>query len=96
MKDDLNFDLSRDVALTKSKGWTYEKEWRIMREGGDVEIKYEPASLTGVYFGCAIPKDHKDVLTAILSGTSTKIYEMKRHQKEFQVSVEYEFLPHHR
>ena len=86
LKDDPDLDLTRDIVLTKSKGWAYEKEWRIIREGGDTGVIYESASLTGIYFGCAMPKSQKGILTKIFLGTSVKIYEMKRHENEFKVS----------
>lgn len=40
----------RKACLTKSEGWGYEKEWRIIGDAGTI-VEYNRYSLSGIYFG---------------------------------------------
>ena len=44
------------VILTKSKHWSYEKEYRIFRPGmANQKLDYPVELLTGIIFGCMTP-----------------------------------------
>jgi hypothetical protein len=73
---------------TKSEHWSYEKEWRVISDEGDKEFGISVSALTGIYFGCAMPCVHKEVIAMILAGSPTKLYEMKRSETEFRVVFE--------
>lgn len=85
--EDDSTDLQIRLATTKSTGWAYEKEWRLIIRDGDKVLSVDTASLTGIYFGCAMPSDHKEAISLILRDTPTKIYDMKRSETEFKVEI---------
>ncbi len=80
------YDPMMAIMTTKSSGWSYEKEWRIFHNEGDKKYVVEVPALTGVYFGCAMPFIHIEIIALILRGSPTQLYEMKRSKKEFKVS----------
>jgi hypothetical protein len=44
------------IILTKSRHWSYEREYRIIRPGkADSKLDYPIELLTGVIFGCMMP-----------------------------------------
>jgi hypothetical protein len=75
------------MVTTKSSCWSYEKEWRIFHMEGDKEYGVDVSALTGVYFGCAMPFVHKEVIALVLAGSPTRLYEMQESKTEFKVSV---------
>lgn len=75
-------------SITKSSEWSYEKEWRLFHMEGDKKYIIDVAALTGVYFGCAMPFVHEEVIALILAGSPTQLYEMKRSEKEFKAIFE--------
>ncbi len=82
-------------STTKASEWSYEKEWRIFHEEGDKEYFVDVKALTGIYFGCRMPKVHKEVIALVLRGSPTQLYEMKRSEEEFKVSFEaVEYMPY--
>jgi hypothetical protein len=58
--------------LTKSQGWSYEKEWRLIGHVSEAEprrhmtIQYEPKSLVGIIFGMRMLDEHKMLIRKIL------------------------------
>ena len=76
------------LATTKSIGWSYEKEWRAFHEEGDKEFGIDVETLTGVYFGSAMPYVHKEVISLILRDSPTKLYESKISKSEFKVKFQ--------
>jgi hypothetical protein len=68
-----------DLMTTKSKPWSYEKEWRILRYPNDPsEFCYEKAALIGIYFGQKMKPYHKSNISRFLDyhHYSTHQYEM--------------------
>ncbi len=64
----------REVGLTKSLEWEYEKEWRILGDSG-VVIPYDLDCLTGVYFGFRTEKEYvKRVFQATANYRNIKYY----------------------
>ncbi len=78
--------LSRKLLSVKSLHWSYEKEWRLFSNPGDVAHPYDNAALTGIYLGCKIEDDNKKIIRSILQGTSTSIYEMEKSKTEFKIA----------
>ncbi len=55
LHEDKNRQMTR-VILTKSKHWSYEKEYRIFRPGkASQKLDYPIELLTGIIFGCMMP-----------------------------------------
>ena len=76
--------LSQGLLSVKSSHWSYEKEWRLFSTYGNLELEYEKTALTGVYLGCKVTADTKEIIKSIL-GNSIPIYEMQRSTTEFKV-----------
>ena len=82
---DLSDEILMGLAITKAKGWSYEDEWRIFLDKGDKEYVIDFNALTGVIFGCAMPKIHREVISLILHGSPTRLYEMEKSETKFEV-----------
>ena len=83
------------MITTKADYWAYEKEWRIFHFEGDRPYGYGVNCLTGVYFGDAMEFSHKEIISMILQGSPTKLYEMKKSEDEFRLSWEpVEYTPY--
>ncbi len=81
-----------DIVTTKASLWAYEKEWRLFHKEGDKEYGLSVNVLTGIYFGCEMPFVHKEIISLILAGSPTKLYEMQKVDGKFKVdfrAVEY-------
>ena len=78
------FDAASMLA-TKSKHWEYEQEWRIVNQFGNVEVQTDAMVLISIYFGCAMPVVHKEIIEMLLRGSPTKLYEMQRSETDFSV-----------
>jgi len=74
-----------DLIRTKSINWSYEKEWRIFQKIGDLPHGIKPESLTAIYFGCAMPDVHRQIISALLAGSPTRLYEMEKADGQFKV-----------
>jgi hypothetical protein len=83
------------VMATKSAYWSYEKEWRAYIEQGNFAFQIDPACLTGIYFGCAMPNKHQEILVMMVIGSPTKLYKMIRSETQYKVkSVQVGHKPH--
>ena len=66
-------DLFAEYQYVKTKGWEYEKEWRIVSSArpGDHELfhdyEFHPDELTGIYFGYRCSEDDRAELMALLT-----------------------------
>lgn len=78
--------LLRRLLGTKSSHWSYEAEWRLIAKIGDFAHQYDKGSLTGIYLGCKITEENKEIIKSIV-GASTPIYEKQRSPIEFKVIV---------
>jgi hypothetical protein len=85
--DDPRVDLASAIAATKAKGWSYEKEWRVVQERGDVEVSYPQDALTGIYFGCAMSKVDREILESLLPSGKTRKFQMVRGEKAFKLEI---------
>jgi hypothetical protein len=74
-----------DLLRTKSKGWSYEKEWRIMHKEPNIQYGIDEASLVGIYYGCAMLDVHKQIISSLFSGTRTRFYELHKVEDKFKI-----------
>jgi hypothetical protein len=83
------------MLTTKADFWAYEKEWRLFHKEGNKLRIYGTDCLTGIYFGVAMDYSHKEIISMILQGSSTKLYEMKKSDGEFRLTYEpVEYIPY--
>ena len=73
------------LMSTKSAHWRYEQEWRVFSEQGNMKFEIDAAALTGIYFGCAMPSEHSEIIAIMLEGWPTQLYRMERSTTEFKV-----------
>lgn len=68
-------DLDRDVLLRKARGWSYEREWRLI---GNQGVQDSPLLLKEVVFGLRCTSSIKHTVVNALSGrdNDTKFFEM--------------------
>jgi hypothetical protein len=78
------------IALTKSKAWEYEQEWRVLKPGGNKLFPY-PGKLVEVILGMHISdEDETRVRNAIReSGYSPNYYKLKSLEDDYG----YELVP---
>lgn len=80
--------MSLPILTTKSMDWSREKEWRVLHEVGNIEYGIDLATLTGLYFGCAMPYVHLEIIALILRHSPTRLYRMRRSETDFSVTPE--------
>lgn len=86
--------VSKALFGTKSEHWAYEEEWRIMNNPGNQICPFEPSALTGVYFGCAMPSVHEEIVVKILAKYPPKCYfKMRPSNTDFKVVIENYIMP---
>ena len=85
-EDDLDRNLIGSMLLAKSDHWAYEREWRLLHMKADHAYGYHFASLTGIYFGAAMPETHIEILAMILKGSPTKLYRMQHNPRDFSLT----------
>jgi hypothetical protein len=84
---DNEIDVVDLVILTKHTAWSYEKEWRAIHREPNKRYGVGWENLTGIYFGAAMPDEHKEVLRLLLQGSPTKLYEMKMRDGHFGLNA---------
>ncbi len=88
VEDDIDADdneLLRAFVLTKAQCWSYEREWRLMHMEPSKLFTYDYRALTGVYFGAAMPHEHKEIISLVLRGAPTQLHEMLRDERGFRL-----------
>jgi len=75
------------LFCTKSLDWIYEKEWRAIHSDVNTVYCYPPESLTGVYFGPNMDREHMEIICLVLQGQNpnVKFHRGERSQDEFKV-----------
>ncbi len=62
LREDSNRQVTRAI-LTKSKHWSYEREYRIFRPGiAGHKLNYPVELLTGIIFGCMMPEKIRETI----------------------------------
>lgn len=82
------------IVLTKSKHWSYEKEWRIIQRKPDNSNNYKGHAapypkelLAGVIFGYRMRKKERKTIEGILSDHSVQYYEAKPIKNKFLIEI---------
>ncbi len=74
-------------ALSKSIGWSYEKEWRIITQSNERnkgELVGMP-TVNGIYLGCKIEEKLRKELIEICKMKKIDIYQMKLSKNDFKL-----------
>lgn len=72
---------------TKFKGWSHEREWRIIHKESSKLYTYKSKSLTGIYLGTNIDSTNLEILLTILKAQNpyVKFYKMEKTPQKFTV-----------
>jgi hypothetical protein len=81
-----NGELLEAMVYTKATCWSYEQEWRLLHIEANKLYTYDYHALTGVYLGAAMPFPEKEIISLVLRGAPTQLYEMVRDDKGFRLS----------
>lgn len=85
-----NYDQFLELYCTKSKSWSYEKEWRCIHEVSGTKFTYETAALTGVYFGPEIDNEALEIICLVLQGQNPDVQFWKGRRSQESFSIEFE------
>lgn len=84
----------KKIVLTKSRHWSYEKEWRIVDKPSHVDncyrghtITYPDNMLSGIIFGARMPEKDRKTVRDILAKKSVSFYEAEVVKNRFQINV---------
>lgn len=94
---DKSFDPVADLFATKSRSWSYEREWRAIHSQAGTKYVYEPSTLTGVYFGPDVERQALEIVCLILAGQneSVQFWEGRRSREDFKVLfTPFTYTPH--
>lgn len=80
-----------NILTTKSRLWSYEKEWRILAKKGN-QTHPLPGNITGIVFGYRMPVDERREIAEILGDTVTYSQTVKSDTR-FAVDIETIALP---
>lgn len=77
------------TLLAKARDWKYEKEWRITRVGNPGLHAVDPAAITGIIFGMAMPEPDRERLRAICAegGLNPKFLQAVDDARSFNVGI---------
>jgi len=78
------------LFCTKSKDWSYEKEWRCLHTVVNTPFTYDSSTLTGVYFGPETSFTFIEIIALILRSQNPKVqlWQGKRSASKFSVEFE--------
>jgi len=89
--DSSNHDDVKEMLLTKSKQWEYEREWRVLLfEQTNRAVTLRDSVFAEVILGCSMPEDYrKEIIEAARSKShAIRMYQAKRKEKEFGLDFE--------
>jgi DUF2971 family protein len=77
------------LVLTKSKQWSYEREWRIVvHTYADRAITID-AEIASIIFGLKMPKKHQDEIKNILrQNSSVRYFQTVKDSRNFSLKIE--------
>lgn len=82
-----------NLLCTKSKAWSYEKEWRCIHEEAGKLYGYSAETLTGVYFGPNMDQDACAIICLVLKGQNPNVRFWQGTRSEAKFKVEFkEFI----
>jgi len=85
-KKDTEKNLMR-VLYTKSKHWSYEKEWRMFTPNGSMSYPI-PGKIKSITFGVRTSNIDIDVIKQLVSGKSINLYKAVLKENEFGIKLE--------
>lgn len=85
-----NFDQFIDLYCTKSKSWSYEKEWRALHHVANTAFTYPTEALKGIYFGPEVDPADIEISCLILQGQNPNVLFWRGVRNEQKFSVEFE------
>jgi hypothetical protein len=87
---DDSFDPVSTLFATKSKSWSYEREWRAFHRQAGTKFVYASSALTGVYFGPDVELEPMEIVCLILAGQNetVRLWKGQRSKTEFKVEFE--------
>jgi hypothetical protein len=62
-----------DLFCTKSRTWSYEREWRCIHNEAGTAYSYEAKALKAIYFGPEIDRQSLEILCLILNGQNSGV-----------------------
>ncbi len=90
-------DVIQTFLVTKYKGWSHEREWRVIHQETSKLFCYKSKALTGIYFGTKIDPTTLEILLVILKAQNphVKFYRMEKIAQEFRlVARDLEYMTH--
>ncbi len=81
------------VWATKSKIWSYEKEWRSVHKDGNTLFSYDQSALRAIYFGDAIKQEILEIICLIMIGQNEHVRFYKSKISKVSKKVEFELIP---
>lgn len=90
LHEDNNRQMTR-VILTKSKHWSYEKEYRIFRPGmAGQNLDYPVELLTGIIFGCMMSHEVRESVRRWVKEGSCRVafFEARPKKAEFGLDIQ--------
>lgn len=79
----------KKICGIKSECWSYEKEFRIIKNKGIGSFAYDKSLLKAIYFGVRFNDDDKNDIFRALKDTNTKFYQMVMDEGEDKYSFSY-------
>lgn len=79
-----------DLFYTKSKSWSYEKEWRIIHHHADTLFTYPANALKSIYFGPDIDQQSLEIICLIISGQNSRVKFWRGSRSQERFAVEFE------
>ncbi len=83
-----DFDHAIDLLCTKSKSWSYEKEWRLIHNEVGTVYTYPRECLKAIYFGPKIEPQFREIVCLIIQGQNPEVefWQGELSQTEFKIS----------
>jgi len=83
----INGTFGRELFLTKYDDWSYENEWRIINNTGNISLPF-PGRLSSVIFGLNMAEDDKTRIKEILRDDKDVTYKQAvRTESQFSLNV---------
>ncbi len=87
---DQNYSRIFELYCTKSKDWSYEREWRSFHETAGTKFGYESSSLAAVFLGSRITNEMANLVATMLKGYDqlVPLYTSRPSAAEFKMEFQ--------
>lgn len=92
-KDELIEDIIQ-IVTTKSRHWSYEKEWRAIDRPSSSDESYKghveklpEDTLSGIIFGVEMPNNDRETIKSIVAGKDVNLYEARIVKNMFRLEI---------